>query len=122
MSSSIERLIVASQGVVTKHIDLALLECEELVTRTVLASFVGGCGVLLACTAWLAFTLAFVWVAVGSSPPAAQAALFGAINGLAAIALIVPALIWVKPPPVTRAASRDDGRGSETDRREGDRG
>jgi uncharacterized membrane protein YqjE len=92
VQSSIERLVVASQGVITKRIDLALLEGQELVTRTVLALVLGGLGVLLACGAWFAFVAFIVLSLAADAAPATRALIFAGINAIGAAALITPAI------------------------------
>jgi len=88
VASSIERLVVASEGVITKRIDLAILEAQELVSRTVLAAVFGGCGVIMASAAWFGLVAAIVLGAAPDFGLAAQVAFFAAINAAGAGLLI----------------------------------
>ncbi len=85
MSSALERLVVASQGVVTKRIDLALLEGQEAISRTFRATALTSVGVLLICAAWFAL----LWCAVlmiGAALPV-RLGVFSLLNAIGAVAL-----------------------------------
>ena len=74
----------ASEGVVTKRIDLALLEAKEAGSRTVRGALSACIAVILGCAAWFALLGAAVFILVSGMP--ARLALFGGINaGVAAV-------------------------------------
>src|SRR5512143_952028 len=60
MSSALERLLAASQGVVTKRIDLALLEVQEILSRGAADAVLAVLGVVCAAAAWFALALCVV--------------------------------------------------------------
>ncbi len=87
VSSALERLVVASQGVITKRIDLALLEGQELLSRTLRSAMLASAGMMLALAAWLALVACFVeWVATNSTW-SLRLGLFGLLNAGAAVAV-----------------------------------
>ena len=52
VSSALEHLVAGSQGAITKRIDLALLEGQELLSRTFRGAALLGFGMVLAAGAW----------------------------------------------------------------------
>lgn len=89
VTSALEHLVRSSQGVITKRIDLALLEGCELLWRSVERAMLVGMGIALATTAWLAAAGSLVLlVAPEDARPALHLAAFGLLNGLVAVALI----------------------------------
>ncbi len=98
LGSVFERLVTASQGTITKRIDLAILEGQEVLTRGAKASFVGALAVLLASMAWAALIAAVVLALTPESTPAVHLALFGATNAVAVVLLAGFVLTLVRPP------------------------
>ena len=60
VSAAIEHLVAGSQGVITKRIDLALLEGQELLSRTFRGAAFLGFGMVMAAGAWFAAATALV--------------------------------------------------------------
>ena len=54
VTSSLGHLVAGSQGVITKRIDLALLEGRELLSRSIERAALVGAGMVLAAAAWFA--------------------------------------------------------------------
>jgi hypothetical protein len=88
MTSALERLGAAGQGVVAKRIDLALLEGHELLSRTLGSVALIGPGVILAAIAWCAGAAACVLLIAPAATPAGHLAIFGALNGAPALGLL----------------------------------
>lgn len=88
VSSALEHLVAGSQGVITKRIDLALLESQELLTRTLQRAALGAVGVVLAMAAWFALATSFVLVAMPSETWSVRLAMLGSLNGAAALGLV----------------------------------
>ena len=85
VTSALERFLAASQGVITKRIDLALLEAQELLSRALSSLALIGCSLIVAAGAW--FSLA-AWLVLWVAPTATLAArcgLFGLLNAGAAL-------------------------------------
>jgi len=80
VSSALERLGAAGQGVVTKRIDLALLEGHELLSRTLQSAAWLAPGMVLALVAWFALAAAVVLIVVPAATPAVRFAIFGLLN------------------------------------------
>ena len=88
VSSALERLSAAGQGVVSKRIDLALLEGHELLSRTLQSAAWVGLGVLLASVAWCAAAAAVVLMVAPAASPAVRLTIFGSLNAGGAAVLI----------------------------------
>ena len=105
VSSSLEHLVAGSQGVITKRIDLALLEGQELLSRSIGRAALVGAGMLLAAMAWFAGAGAFVLFVVPFPDvnPVMRLAAFGLLNGAGAVGLVMLArrhsrpLTWMRP-------------------------
>ena len=69
VSSSLEHLVAGSQGVITKRIDLALLEGQELLSRTLQRAALVGVGMVLAAAAWFAVAACLVLFATPDAEP-----------------------------------------------------
>lgn len=102
VSSAVERLVQASQRVITKRIDLALLEGQEAVTRVLLGALIAYGGVILASAAWLAFAASIVLIVAGSATLPARLAVFGLINAAAAVGLAALALRRARAQPLAQ--------------------
>jgi len=80
VTTALERLVVASQGVITKRIDLALLEGEELLSRTLRLVAFASIGMMLATAAWFALLAALIEWLFPDQSRALHLALFGLAN------------------------------------------
>lgn len=84
VSSALERLLAASQGVVTKRIDLALLEVQEIMSRGVADAVLAGLSVLCVTAAWFALAVCIVLVVAANASLVERLGLFAILNILAA--------------------------------------
>ena len=92
VSSSFAHLLAGSQGVVTKRIDLALLEAQELFSRNLRHAALIAFAVLLGAGAWFAAAACLVQLANPRATPLLRLTAFGLLNaggalGLAAFAM-----------------------------------
>jgi uncharacterized membrane protein YqjE len=87
VSSSLEHLIAGSQGVITKRVDLALLEAQEMLSRIVEQAAVASVAVLLAAGTWFAFGAAFVLLVAPDADLLLQLTAFGLINAAGTLLL-----------------------------------
>jgi hypothetical protein len=88
VSSSLEHLVAGSQGVITKRIDLALLEGQELLSRSIERVALVGAGMVLAAVAWFAGAGALVLFVAPDASPVIRLAAFGLLNGAGAVGLV----------------------------------
>jgi uncharacterized membrane protein YqjE len=102
VSSSLEHLVAGSQGVITKRIDLALLEGQELLSRTLQRAALVGAGMVLAAVAWFAGAGAFVLFVAPDASPVIRLAAFGLLNGAGAAGLVTLAMRHSRPPTRVR--------------------
>jgi hypothetical protein len=107
VSSSLEHLVAGSQGVITKRIDLALLEGQDLLSRSVDRVALVGVGLVLATVAWFAAAAALVLFAVPDASPVIRLAAFGLLNGAAAVGLVMLGTRHSRPP--TRVRPKGNG-------------
>lgn len=110
VSSSLEHLVAGSQGVITKRIDLALLEGQELLSRSVERGVLAGAGLLLAAAAWFAAAGAFVLFVLPEARPVIHFAAFGLLNAGGAAGFI--ALALRRGRPQTRLRTRSGAAGT----------
>ncbi len=89
VTSSLERLVAGSQGVIAKQIDLALLEGQEMMSRTLQRAALVAAATLLAVVAWLAAAVSLVELAAADASVVTRLALFALLNGGAAIGLVL---------------------------------
>jgi len=92
VSSSLEHLLAGSQGVITKRIDLALLEGREMLSRSLERAALFGAGMVLVAVAWFAGAGAFILFVSPHASPAIRLAEFGLLNGAVAGGLVTLAL------------------------------
>jgi len=92
VSSAIEHLVASSQGEVTKRIDLALLEGQELLSRTLQRAALVVCGLVLAAGAWFALTACVVLLVAPYATLTVRLAAFGLLNAGGALGLIALAM------------------------------
>jgi uncharacterized membrane protein YqjE len=88
VSSSLEHLVAGGQGVITKRIDLALLEGQELLSRTLRGAALVGFGMVLAAAAWFAVAACLVLLVTPDANLVVRLALFGLLNGAGAVGLV----------------------------------
>ncbi|MFN2428034.1 MAG: hypothetical protein ABR587_16485 [Candidatus Binatia bacterium] len=87
-TAAFEHLVQSTQGVVTKRIDLALLEGREIASDTLDRAAWGGIGVVLATAAWLSLAMSLVFLLLPGAAPAVRLATFALLNGIAAAAAL----------------------------------
>jgi hypothetical protein len=97
VSSSLEHLVAGSQGVITKRVDLALLEGQELLSRSIERGALVGTGMVLAAAAWFATAGAFVLFMLPDANPVMRLAAFGLLNGGGAVGFVALAMRRGRP-------------------------
>lgn len=102
VSSALERLGTAGQGVIAKRIDLALLEGQELLSRTLGGAALIGAGTLLAAAAWFAVAAGFTLFVIPIANPVVRLAVFGLLNGSAAVGLVALGMRRGRPQRLAR--------------------
>jgi uncharacterized membrane protein YqjE len=103
VASAIEHLVTSSQGVVTKRIDLALLEGQDLLSRTLQRAALVICAMVLAAGAWFAMTACLVLWVTPNANPVFRLAAFGLLNAGGALGLV--ALAMRRGPEVAERTS-----------------
>ena len=88
VSSALERLGAAGQGVVAKRIDLALLEGHALLSRILQTAAWLAPGILLASVAWFAAAAAIVLLVAPAATLAVRLVIFGSLNAGGAAVLV----------------------------------
>ena len=91
VSSAFEHLVVGSQRVITKRIDLALLESQELLAHMLQRAALAAAGIAMAAAAWFAVTTSFILVITPGQTLSVRLAAFGLLNGGVALGLLVVA-------------------------------
>lgn len=102
VSSSLEHLVAGSQGVITKRVDLALLEGQELLSRSIARGALVGAGMLLAAAAWFAAAGAVVLFALPDASPVIHLGAFGLLNAGGAVGLAALAVRRGRPQTLVR--------------------
>lgn len=92
VSSSLEHLVAGSQGVITKRIDLALLEGQELLSHTLQRAALVAFGMVLAAGAWFAVAACLVLLVTPNANPVLRLAAFGLLNAGGALGLVALAM------------------------------
>ena len=108
VSSALEHLVAGSHGVVTKRVELALLEVQERLSRTLHRAALVGVGIVLAAAAWFAVAACVVLLATPDASLVVRLAAFGLLNGGAAMGLV--ALASRRAVPQTRVPATAMGR------------
>lgn len=90
-AAAFEQLVEGAQGVVTKRIDLALLEGREIASDTLARAAWGAIGVVLATVAWLSLTMVVVLLLLPGAAPTVRIAAFALVNGIAAAGVLAHA-------------------------------
>lgn len=107
VASSLEHLVAGSQGVITKRIDLALLEGRELLSRTVQGAALLSLGIVLAAAAWFALSASAVLWVIPDAAAVIHLTAFGLLNGGCAAGFV--ALAMRRTRPQTRVRSNGNG-------------
>ena len=102
VSSSLDHLVAGSQGVITKRIDLALLEGRQMLSRSIERATLVGASMILAAVAWFAGAGAFVLFVAPDASPVIRLAAFGLLNGAGAVGLVTLAMRRGRPPTGVR--------------------
>jgi uncharacterized membrane protein YqjE len=92
VSSSLVHLMAGSQGVITKRIDLALLEGQELLSRTLQRAALVAFAMALAAGAWFAVAACLVLLVTPNASPVVRLAAFGVLNAGGALGLVALAM------------------------------
>jgi len=92
VSSSLEHLVAGSQGVITKRIDLALLEGQELLSQTLQRAALVGFGMVLAAGAWFAAAACLVLLVTPNANLVLRLAAFAVLNAGGALGLVALAM------------------------------
>ena len=92
VSSSLEHLVAGSQGVITKRIDLALLEGHELLSRSLQRAALVAFGMVLAAGAWFAVAACLVLLVTPNANVVPRLAAFGLLNAAGALGLVALAM------------------------------
>ena len=111
VASSLEHLVAGSQGVITKRIDLALLEGREMLSRVLQGAALVALGIVLAAAAWFAVTACAVLLVIPDASWVVRFAAFGLLNGGTAVGLAT--LAMRRRGPVQRPM-RPNGNGSSS--------
>lgn len=86
--SAVEKLVAASQGVITKRIDLVMLEVDEMMARLVTRAAFVAFGLVLALAAWVAAVGALVLYVTPGAGTMVHLGIFAAINAAAGVAVV----------------------------------
>ncbi|MFN2427292.1 MAG: phage holin family protein [Candidatus Binatia bacterium] len=86
--AAFEQLVSSTQGVISKRIDLAVLEGREIVSESLHRAGWGGAGIVLATVTWLSLMMSLVFLFLPNAAPAIRLATFALINGIAAAACL----------------------------------
>ena len=92
VSSALEHLAAGSQGVITKRIDLALLEGQQLLSSTFRGAALLGFAMVLAAGAWFATATCLVLLATPEPNLVVRLAVFALLNAAGAVALVALAM------------------------------
>ena len=112
VSSSLEHLVSGSHGVITKRIDLALLEGQELLWRTLQRAALVSAAMVLAAAGWFAGTAALVLFVLPDATPLVRLAAFAVLNGTCAVGLVT--LAMGRGRPQRRVRPNGNGPGAAT--------
>jgi hypothetical protein len=100
VASAIEHLLTSSEGVITKRIDLALLEGQDLLSRTLQRAALVALGMVLAAGAWFAMAACLVLLVTPDANPVLRLAAFGLLNAGGALGLVALAMRGRPQTPV----------------------
>jgi uncharacterized membrane protein YqjE len=88
VSSAIEHLVASSQGELSKRIDLALLEGQELLSRTLQRAALVAFGMVLAAGAWFAAAACLVLLVTPTTHLVLRLAAFALLNAGGAVGFV----------------------------------
>ena len=91
-SSALERLASASQDMIVKRVDLALLEGQELLSRTLRGAALGALGMILAAAAWFAAAACVTRLVTEDASAVVRLAIFAFLNAGGAVGLVTLAM------------------------------
>ncbi len=80
VTTSLEHLVSASHSILSKRIDLVLLEVQEIVSRSLTGAALAGICMLLAAGAWFAVAGAGVLLLIPDASPMLRLFTFGLVN------------------------------------------
>lgn len=99
VSSSLEHLVAGSQGVITKRIDLALLEGRDLLSHSLQRAALVGFAMVLGAGAWFAVAACLVLLVTPNASLVLRLAAFGLLNAGGALGLVALAMRGRPQPP-----------------------
>jgi hypothetical protein len=102
LTDSLEQLLASSQNVVTKRIDLALLEGSEIITRSIRQLAMLSAAVAMVTGMWFALVAAVVEFVLPQASLAARLAAFAGINAAGAVAFLLLAKHQFDTPILAR--------------------
>lgn len=105
---ALERLATATQGVITKRIDLVMLESSELVSTMIVRSALIGFGVLLALAAWSSGTAAVILYLMPAAGIMLQLIVYAGSTATLGVAVLAYAVRTPAAPPAVEAAADDE--------------
>lgn len=111
VSSAIEHLVASSQGVITKRIDLAMLEGRELLSRTLQGAVFVGLGMVVGAGAWFALVACLVSLVLPDANLTVRLAAFGLLNAGGTVGLLALANYGRLPTPAS--PEKDGSRATE---------
>jgi hypothetical protein len=85
ISTSLEHLVASSQSILSKRIELALLEGKEVLSRSIAGAALAGAGVLLSTACYLAMAGALVLLLIPAAEPVLRLFVFGLASGSGAL-------------------------------------
>lgn len=112
-SAALEKLTSATQRVVTKRIDLLMLEVHELVGSLAVKAALMGFGVVVGLAAWFAAISALVLYQLPTSSLVYQLMIFAAINAVVGVVVAGFALRKQLPVLADEAADTDAARAAQ---------
>lgn len=107
--SAIEHLVSGSQGVLSKRVDLAVLEGREILTHALYALALLCLSVLLVAVAWMSIAAAIVLWVLPEADRLIQLGAFAVLNGAAAVGGVALALRQSRAPQPPQPAQSIDG-------------
>jgi uncharacterized membrane protein YqjE len=92
VSLALEHLAAGSQGAISKRIDLALLEGQELLSSTFRGAALVGVGMVLAAAAWFAAATGLVLLATPEANLVVRLGGFALLNAVGAVGSVALAM------------------------------
>ena len=109
VSSSLEHLVSSSQSVITRRIDLALLEGQELLKGSIQYAGLYAAALIFGACTWLAATAGIALYVIPFPNWAYRLGVFALLNGVCAVACVLLARrqnapVWTNPDDAARPA------------------